>query len=176
MDRMLTSAFLNKLNSTCKDLIKFKLKYVDLSVIKVNDLKENLKELHLLRCEIPIDWFIKNNLSSIETLDLSQSSRVCAQHLKDLVDNCKNNLKTLSLSFCYRIDDKAVEIISKEFINLTVLKLNGTIITDLALHWICTRLKKLQLLDIRKCKYLLEPDTNFIKESFENNKDFKFNI
>jgi hypothetical protein len=148
-----------------------KLKYVDLSVISVDNLSENLKELYLLRCEIPIDWFFKNNFNNLEILDLTESSRVCAKHIKDLVKNCKRNLKGLILSSCYRVDDKTVEIITTELSDLTCLKLDGTIITDLGIHWICTRLKFLKELTVGKCNF--GPDIEFIKESFKHVDNFK---
>ncbi len=170
---MLTPAFLQKLNITCKGLTIIKLKYVDLSVITVNDLKDNFSEMFLMRCEIPVNWFTKNNFKCLETLDLTESARVCSKHLIDIVENCKKTLKRLILSSCYRVDDKAVEIITLEFLNLICLKIDGTNITELALHWICNRLKILETLDIRNCKLLKNPDVNFIKESYRDIDSFK---
>ena len=173
MDRMVSSAFLAKLNDSCKNLIIMKLKYVDLSVISVNDLSQYLKELYLMRCEIPIDWFSKNMFNNLETLDLSESSRVCVKHLKDLAtNNCKKTLKHLILSQCYRIDDKAIEFVTTEFLDLTCLKVDGTVISDLSIHWICNRLKYLNELNIQNCKFLKNPDIEFIEESHKHN-DFK---
>ena len=171
MNRMLTPAFLNKLNDSCKSLIIMKLKYVDVSWISVDDLSENLKELFLMRCEIPIDWFVKNNFNNLETLDLTESSRVCTKHIKDLVENCKKSLKRLILSSCYRVDNKTVEIITTEFLDLTCLKLDGTKITDLGVHWICTRLKFLKELSVGKSNF--NPDIEFIKDSFRHIENFK---
>lgn len=165
---------MTKLNDTCKNLTIIRLKYVDLNLITVHDLPKNIKELYLIRCEVPRSWFEKNNFNQLQILDFSDSAAICSKHIADVVNNCKNTLKRLILSSCYRIDDRAIEIITKEFLSLNCLKIDGTLATDLALHWICTRLKNLEELDISNCKSIKEADLDFIKESYKHIDEFKF--
>ena len=119
-----------KLNKSCSSLNKIEIKYSDLSPIEVTDLCQNIKELSLIRCEIPHRWFSSNKFTNLESLDLSNSSRVCSKHLQDLLQ-IRMTLKVLNLKNCYRIDDRAIEVIvEKKFESISHLNLEGELIME----------------------------------------------
>ncbi|RNA29658.1 F-box LRR-repeat 12, partial [Brachionus plicatilis] len=106
----LSSSFMEKLCSTCTSLATFEVKYADMSSIQVNDLPDSISCLKLIRCEIPIGWFKNIYLTNLVHVDLSDSSRICASHVKDL-SSCSHNLESLKLSRCYRIDDNLIDVL-----------------------------------------------------------------
>lgn len=115
-----------KLNQSCTSLNKIDIKFSNLSPIEVTDLCKDIKELNLVRCEIPYRWFNLNTFTNLESLDLSYSSRVCSKHLQDLSHTAKITLKILKLKNCYRIDDRAIEVLVEEkFELISHLNLEG---------------------------------------------------
>jgi hypothetical protein len=76
---------------------------------------------------------------------------------------------------CYRIDDKAVEaIVEAQFKNLEYLDLEETNVTSVGVHLICTRLNsaKLNYLNVKNCKHILESDVGFMENTFCVNEIF----
>lgn len=107
---------MEKLNSTCICLDSFELKYVDCNSIKVTNLPGSINSLKLIRCEIPVHWFLRNSFSNLVHLDLTDSSRICNSHIKDL-STCSQSLEILNLSRCYRIDDSIINILTDNNFN-----------------------------------------------------------
>jgi hypothetical protein len=66
-----------------------------------------------------------------------------------------HNLKTLDISACYKMTDKAIEYIVK-CQNLQVLKFNYNDLTGSNFHLISTHLQHLDELHLENCKYLNE--------------------
>lgn len=172
MEKIISPALMAKLKETCLNLRSIKFQCVDMNLITIQDLSENIEEITLHRCEVPVNWFRGNTFKCLKLLNLTTSSRTCHTHIKDL-DNCKETLETLILSNCYRIDDRALEIITSNFTHLKCLKINGTSCTSLSIHWICTRLKELNCLNIENCKFLNESDKQFAAETFAADETFK---
>lgn len=175
-----SKALMEKLNAaTGGNLRVLELRYSDLSSIEVNDLPDELRELKLTRCEIALKWFENNKrLNGLVKLDLSESSRICASHIKDLAKNTHSTLETLCLRNCYRIDDKAIELLADEkFARLVHLDLEGTKITQYGLQIICTRLNTASLahLNLKNCKCLNlnKENLDFVRSAFENVNLFK---
>lgn len=122
----MSKALIQKLNQSCSAMRFLEIQYADLNEFVVTDLPISLEQLSLVRCEIPIRWFKGTALTNLCSIDLSSSSRICSTHLKDLAGNCKNTLKELKLKNCYRIDDKALEVIvDEEFNRIESLDLQG---------------------------------------------------
>jgi len=172
LEKIISPALMSKLKETCCNLKSIKFHCVDMRLITVQDLPDNIEEITLLRCEVPVNWFRGNDFKCLKLLDLTTSSRTCHTHIKDL-NNCKEVLESLILSNCYRIDDRAIDLITKDFTNLKCLLINGTSSTSLSIHWICTRLKKLNCLNIENCKYINESDKQFAVETFKSDETFK---
>jgi hypothetical protein len=158
-----------KLKSSCSQLEKLELTYCDLSDVAAEDFAEHLEELNLIRCEIPLKWFEKNKFKRLIRLNLSGSSRVCSSHLKDLTSLTR--LNELNLNNCYRINDKAVEVLV--MLALSKLILSGTDITQYGIQLICSKLShSLVYLNLKACKNLTDNEINFIKETFIQNEKF----
>jgi len=149
--------------------------YADLNSIEVKDLPVNLEELSLIRCEIPLKWFNGADFQNLKVLNLKGSSRICSSHLQDLAGICSKTLQTLDLTSCYRIDDKAVEVLVNEhFDKLVRLHLEDTNISKLSIHLICTRLSNsFRLLNVKHFKHVTKSDHNFIQSTFLNCEEFK---
>jgi hypothetical protein len=166
LGKVVSSAFMHKLEDNCSNMTSVELKFLDLKLITVNDLPKKIEKLKLKRCEIPVDWFSKNNFKNLYFIDLTDSARTCTQHIRDLTQNCKTNLKSLILTNCYRIVDASVDLITKEFSNLICLKLNGTKCTSLSVHYICTRMTAVEIVDVRNCIDIIKDDIDSIRMRF----------
>jgi hypothetical protein len=165
---------MEKLRESCSNLRILEIKYADLNSIEADDLPSNLEELSLVKCEIAPGWFKKNNFTKLVRLNLNESSRICDKHIADLV-NCNSTLKCLELRDCYRVDDKAIELLElNKFSVISHLNLEGTAITHYALQLICTRFpKSLDYLNIKKCKNIKNLDLNFVRSSFDASSCFQ---
>lgn len=165
---------MEKLKESCKNIKILEISYADLNSVSVVDFPSNLEELRLIRCEISLKWFDKNQFTCLKTIILTESSRICSTHLQDLSKTCKNTLLILNVKKCYRIDDKAIEtIVNEKFASIEFLDLEETSISALGFQLICTRLSnQLNYLNIRNCKNLKSPDLNIIRASFSHNEDF----
>lgn len=101
-------------------------------------------------------------------MSLDSSSRIDFTHLRDL--NAPE-LRVLSVKNCYRIDDRAIEVLTDSsggFSNLVEIYLDYTRITSLSLQLICKFYKgKLEKLSLKGCKVLSvdEKMRNYIKHS-----------
>jgi hypothetical protein len=170
-----TKALMQKLNESCSNLKRLELKYCDLSEITSEDLNDNLEEIYLIRCELPLKWFEKNKFKNLISLQLNNSSRICFTHIQDLTNTLAfTTLIDLNLSNCYRINDKSIELL----VNYSLIKkldLSGTDITQYGIQLICSKLSKtLQYLNLKNCKGLNENDLKFVKQSFITNDKFQF--
>jgi hypothetical protein len=174
---------MQKLRKSCLNLRIIEIGYCDLISIDVNDLPNDLEKLKLIRCEIPLRWFQNNKFTKLSHIDLSESSRVSAIHLKDLFDSndlIQSSLKTLILRKCYRIDDKSIEALCEINFNdnkLIDLNLNETSITPVGLQILArNHSKKIGILNIKNCKYLEKLDINSIRILFSGNEFFQLVI
>lgn len=167
---------MEKLRKSCVKLKILELRYSDLNSLKCTAIPNGLEELRLFRCEIPLKWFEKNQFLNLSFLDLSKTSGICSTHLNDLAASCKNTLKVLILKECYRIDDKAIEVLVNEnFVLLNRLDLEETSITQYGLQLLCTKLAgTLGYLNIKNCKKLNLNNQmlNFVNKSFSSNESF----
>ena len=150
---------MQKLCSTCEKLEVLEIMYADLNSIKVTDLPVEIKQLKLIRCEIPLNWFKNNKFESLVEIDLSQSSRVCSKHIQDL-SNCNQSLENLKLKGCFRLNDKLIEVlIDEKFKNLIYLDLEDIpYLTSLTLQLIISKFLKISPnfsnLNVKKCPKL----------------------
>lgn len=107
----LSPLLMEKLSSTCFWLNSFEVKYADLNSIKATNLPGSINSLKLIRCEIPVQWFLGSSFVNLVHLDLTDSSRICSIHIKDLSASSQS-LERLNLSKCYRIDDSIINILA----------------------------------------------------------------
>lgn len=162
-------ALMQKLTEICKGLNKLEIQYSDLNSVEVSDLPSNLKELSLVRCEIPVRWFKGNKFQDLNVIDLSGSSRICTTHIRDFGDDLRNTLNVLKLRNCYRIDDKTIEhIIETEFKFIIKLDLQGTVITQYGLQLISSRMASLEYLNLSDCKNLKKGDVALAQAALES--------
>ena len=116
---------LQKLDQTCSKLMNLEIECSDLNKINVTSFPKYLDSLKLIRCEIPIGWFNKNNFKNLKTIDLTESVRINSTHINCL-NTCNHSLEILILKKCYRIDDKAIEVlINGNFESIEYLNLEG---------------------------------------------------
>jgi hypothetical protein len=171
---------MEKLRQSCLNLKIIEIGYCDLSSIHVNDLPIDLEQLKLIKCEIPLNWFEKNKFTKLSHIDLSESSRVCTTHLKDLFnsnDLIQSTLRSMILRKCYRIDDKSIEALCE--INfkenkMIDLNLNETSITPIGLQILGrNHSNKVGILSIKNCKYLEKLDIESIRILFSGNEFFQ---
>ena len=169
-----TKALMDKLSTWCSNITCLEIRLSDLSSLDA-EFPTTLSELRLIKCELRLTQFEKMRFDSLEIIDLTGSSRVCAAHIKDLA-KFNASLAKLTLKKCYRIDDKAIEsIVECDFVRLDHLDLEETNVTSVGVHLICTRLKdKLVYLNVKSCKHILTSDVDFIRNTFcINNELFK---
>ena len=171
-----STALLQKLKTTCPNLKALEIQCCDFNSIEVENLPESLLQIRLTRCEIPLRWFESSNFSRLESLELNSSSRVCHTHLKDLTFCCKTSLRSLSCKGCYRIDDRAIEVIVKGFQKLTKLNFEDTQVSfagilELGKHFST----QLEYLNIKQCKHINKTDQviDTIKDLFLDRQSFK---
>ena len=107
----LTKALLNKLTESCLFLEELNIEYYDLNSVEASHFSANLCALTVKRCEISQRWFQLCNFKSLQTIDLSGTSRVNAVHISDLLPYCKETLESMKLTDCYRVNDKAIEVL-----------------------------------------------------------------
>lgn len=162
---------MEKLRSTCKNLETFVVKYAEMNSIDSNDLPRTIFNLKLIRCEIPVRFFSGCCLTNLVYVDLSDSSRVCAVHIRDLT-LCSNNLETLKLSRCYRIDDNLINILFDNNVkNLKILDLEGIPnITSITLQDIFSKYVKInhnfKCLNIKNCpKVIIDPFKELLEKT-----------
>ena len=175
---------MEKLRQSCLNLKIIEIGYCDLSSIDVYDLPNDLEKLKLIKCEIPLKWFQNNKFTQLSQIDLSESSRVCITHLKDLFssnDFIQSSLKSLILRKCYRIDDKSIEALCENnFISKTKmidLNLNETSITPVGLQILGrNHSNNIGILNIKNCKYLDKLDIDSIRILFSGNESFQLII
>ena len=165
---------MQKLSTSCCSLKKLEIKYCDLNEVESTDFSENLVELNLIKCEIPLRWFKNNKFKILVNLNLSGSSRVCSTHIQDLVDTTAlEKLENLNLKNCYRINDKSIEILLS-LPKINSLNLSETDLTQYGLQLICSKLSNsIKFLSIKKCKNINETDSSFVRQSFVNNEKFQ---
>ncbi|CAF0925101.1 unnamed protein product [Brachionus calyciflorus] len=169
-----TPALMEKLRATCKGLEILDIKYADLNSIQVNDLPDWIRELRLIRCEIPLNWFGNNNFKNLNRLDLSNSSRICLNHIKDLT-NCAQSLESLKLTNCYRLDHSLIDfLIEKNFNKIKSLDLEGIPgVIEQSLKLICSKFfevnPNLNYLNVKKCKNVNERKS-IIREKLTTDK------
>ncbi len=159
---------MQKLGSTCPEMVSLEVQHTNLEeTFSASDLPVALKTLSLIRCEIPLTWFVPLRLDFLDSIDLSSSSRVCWRHLSDLLLTCKRTLRRLKLKDCYRVDDNAVEVISKaELTLLESLDLQGTVLTQYGLQLIgCKLASQLICLNLADCRHLTRGDIDLFKTS-----------
>ncbi len=161
---------MQKLSQTCTEIIKIEIRQANLEqTFDALDLPAGLKKLSLIRCEIPRTWFLSQRFhtlfNSLDSIDLSSSSLVCWKHLTDLLWTCKNSLKELKLKDCYRVDDKAIEVIvNSELMILERLDLQGTVFTQYGLQLLGSKIVlQLVYLNLKDCKNVTENDINMFK-------------
>ena len=177
-NQLVSKALMQKLKQTCVDLKQLDIQYSDLSSIDVNDLPLGIEELSIIKCEIPIGWFKNASFINLKALNLTGSSRTCSIHIEDMASNCSKSLKKLVLKDCYRIDDKAIEIITgvNKFDSLLRLNLSATSITQYAIQMINSVLiDHLEYLNIKECKHVTSNDIALIRSCLhKNNFEFEF--
>ena len=166
-----------QLRDSCPYLVQLEINFSDLKPITSSAISNKVQYLSLLKCEIPLKWFDDNKLDKLVYLDLSGSVSVSAGHLEGLV-NCRDTLETLKLKGCYRVKDKAIEmLIEKKFDKLKSLDFEETELTDVAVHLLCTRMtNKLEYLNLANCKKIVNKDKEFISSSFRENEAFELVI
>ena len=163
---------MEKLNNLCANVKSLEIRLSDMKDIN-GEFPSSLEELKLIKCEIRLDQFRSLKFDGIKSIDLTASSRVCSTHIKDL-DKFNKTLKKLVLKKCYRVDDKVIEIIvDGNFENLEHIDLEETCVTSVGVHLICTKLKgKLNYINVKNCKFVLESDVNFLENTFMLNELF----
>ena len=164
---------MEKLNNSCANINSLEIRLSDMKDIN-GEFPATLEELKLLKCEIRLDQFKNLKFNCLKCVDISASTRACASHIKDL-EKFSHTLKKLVLKKCYRIDDKAIEVIVEgNFDNLEWLDLEETSVTSVGVHLICTKLKdRLNYINVKNCKFILESDVKFLENTFMTNEFFK---
>lgn len=127
---------MKKIADTCQCLEEMDVGYYDLNAVGAIDFPTaNLRELRIIRCEISAGWFELCRFKKLEALDLSWTSRVARAHFTGLLPYCKETLVSMKLTDCYRVNDKAVEVIVG-FKSLRRLDLQGGInFIDIICGW-----------------------------------------
>jgi F-box/leucine-rich repeat protein 12 len=170
----ITKALMERLNHSCPNLKSLELNFSDVTSLSGECFFSDLHELKLVKCEILLDQFKSLKLDNLTLLDLSGSSRICASHLTDLQRQLSKTLRKLVLKSCYRVDDKAVEVICEgNFLALVSLDLEETGVTSVGIHLICTRLKGLTYINVKNCKFVLDSDREFLQNTFLTDETFK---
>lgn len=154
--------------------MKLSITRANLTPISCSKLPANLTDLRLERCEIPVKWFstgAADQLTNLHSLSLDSSARIDFTHLRDLsASPIARVLRVLSLKNCYRVDDRAAEVLaanSSKFDSLTEIYLDGTQVTRNGLELICKatyahQLVRLSLVGCPKMKGVFN-DEKFLK-------------
>ncbi|XP_063414567.1 F-box/LRR-repeat protein 12-like [Mytilus trossulus] len=146
-----SDAMLADLNERCPNIRHITLQNCKLQNLEMK-LPPSLTSIELYQCYWKPRWFkhLHTMVPNIKCLILEHTSRV-DNH--DLDDVCKiTGLESLNLNACYRINEKGLEKIAKELINLQTLEIAHCNCTDLILHHISRHLTKLETLNIRNSK------------------------
>jgi hypothetical protein len=162
----LSSALMHKLAETCGERLSgMHVQYADLgaSTVTIADfcLLTGLEQLSLVRCEIPVRWFLHATTPApylsqrLKLLDLSGSSRVCHTHLTDLdkLLDSDHKLECLKLNKCYRVDDRCVGVLInlRFFSGLRQLWLDETGVSGRGLEQLLLAASSLETVSVCRC-------------------------
>lgn len=163
-----------------------------MTAISCSKLPANLTELRLERCEIPVKWFstgAADQLTNLHSLSLDSSARIDFTHVRDLSSSpIARCLRLLSLKHCYRVDDRAVEVLAAaaaakpcQFDSLTEIYLDGTQVTRNGVELICKaayahQLVRLSLVGCPKMKGVFNDEKflSFVRESLSPGSKIDF--
>ena len=159
-----SKALLQKIKTLCLRLKEFEIEFCDFKLIETNDLSQGLERIRLSRCEIPLNWFRSCKFNRLETLDMSYSSSVGHVHLKDLAECARHTLKRLILKGCYRVGDRAAQVLTTEdFTKLKTLDLENTYIEEKGALLILRHFKdQIEFFSLKSCKLLFKEDIDLI--------------
>lgn len=145
----LTNAMLQDIKERCPNIRELHLHGCNTEILDVSLLPVSIKSLTIASSSWQPRWLKQADLSNLVYLNLNESVRVDNFDLDDII-KC-SNLKKLVLEKCYRISDPGFQKIATNLTNLEELDLSGTQCSDLALHHFSRHLVNLRTLVLKRC-------------------------
>lgn len=144
-------SLLEEIKTKCPHLRSLGLSHCDMRNVPAHCLPRSLKSLYLGHSIVPLAWF-EGLLSEVFLPNLKELILIYCTRVEnsDLACIAKlTTLRSLNLSYCYRVGDEGIRHIAQSLVSLTALDVSHCpVITDLGLHYIGRHLLRLKLLNL----------------------------
>lgn len=160
----LSNPVLKQLTKNCSNLVSLKVEEENLvNGVKLVHLPDRIKELTLAQCEFTVDTLdgCEEKFAKLKKLSFIRCPCLTAKHLSSF--GALDNLTSLYIMGCYRVDHSAVCVITQSFKNLKRLSLLGCAhCYDRTAKLVSQTLKDLRFLEIEEWVGLTEIGVSYL--------------